>query len=363
VRVLSVVPARHVADARVSPPVDIPNGGDALLKEHAMSGEDAVPVPQRREHVFPIRYVVVAFAFTWTCWGLAALDERGLISLPVPLVLIGSLGPLVAALSVTARDGGRAALRALLGRVVRWRVSPIWYAVALLGPVVMYLAAMALHVLAGGRPPDLRALVHTLPAAAVATVYFFVVAGLGEEVGWRGYALPALQARYGALLSSTILGVLWASWHLPLFFTPSVGSYSVLPFPLYVAYMIPFTILVTWVFNSARGSVLIAMILHGTTNASGALLRAVPEYAVRPATTAEAAALTGRIYLLLTVAMAVAATVVVLVHGPRDLSHRPRQVLRAAGDGPPTARTSPLLKVEAGTAKAGPHRADDDRSR
>jgi membrane protease YdiL (CAAX protease family) len=328
-----------------------------------MSGEDAVPVPQRGEHAFPTTFVVVAFGFTWTCWWLAALDERGLISLPVPLVLLGSFGPLVAALSVTARDGGRAALRALLGRVVRWRVPPTWYAVALLGPVVMYLAAVVLHVLAGGRPPDVTALVRTLPAAAVATVYFVVVAGLGEEVGWRGYALPALQARYSALLSSTILGVLWALWHLPLFFTPSVGSYGVLPFPLYLAYMIPFTILVTWVFNSAYGSVLIAMILHGTINASGELLKAVPEYAVRPATVAEAAALTGRIYLLLTVAMAVAATVVVLVHGPRDLSRRPREVPEAAGDRPPADRTSRPLGVEPGAAKAGPHGADDDRSR
>jgi membrane protease YdiL (CAAX protease family) len=328
-----------------------------------MPGEDAVPVRQRRKQAFPITYVVVAFAFTWTCWWLAALDERGLIALPVPLVLIGSLGPLVAALSVTARDGGRAALHALLSRVVRWRVSPIWYAVALFGPVVMYLAAMALHVLAGGRAPDLPALVRTLPAAAVATVYFFVVAGLGEEVGWRGYALPALQARYGALLSSTILGVLWALWHLPLFFTPSVGSYSLLPFPLYLAYMIPFTILITWVFNSARGSVLIAMILHGTVNASSELLKAVPDYAVRPASITEAAALTGHIYLLLTVAMAVAATVVVLVYGPRDLSRRPRQVLKATGGRPRADGTSRPLTAEAATADAGPHRADDAWSR
>jgi hypothetical protein len=85
-------------------------------------------------------------------------------------VLIGSLGPLVGAVAVTARHGGRAALRALLGRVVRWRVSLVRYAVALLGPVVMYLAAMVLHVLAGGRPPDLPALVRTLPTVAVTAV-------------------------------------------------------------------------------------------------------------------------------------------------------------------------------------------------
>jgi hypothetical protein len=82
-----------------------------------MPGHDAVPIRRRREHAFPITYVVVAFAFTWTCWWPAALTARGLITLPLPLVLIGSRGPLVAALAVTALDGGRA-LRALLARVV-----------------------------------------------------------------------------------------------------------------------------------------------------------------------------------------------------------------------------------------------------
>jgi membrane protease YdiL (CAAX protease family) len=161
----------------------------------------------------------------------------------------------------------------------------------------------------------------------VAAVYFVVVAGLGEEVGWRGYALPALQARYGALLSSTILGGLWALWHLPLFFNPSVGSYSILPLPLFVAFAIPFAVLLTWVFNSTRGSVLIAAIIHGAMNASGGLVKAVPEFSFRPADAIEAAAEMGRLYLLLTAVLAVAAITVVLVRGPRDLAPRPRQIL------------------------------------
>ncbi len=180
-------------------------------------------VPARTAGAFPLKYIAVAFSFTWTFWWLAVLDERGLISLPIPVVLIGSFGPLVAAVAVTAQESGRAGLRTLLGRIVRWRVAPIWYGVALLGPVLIYLAAMALHVLLGGQPPDLSALIGALPLVMVLAVYFLIVAGLGEEVGWRGYALPKLQARCGALLSSVILGVMWASWHLPLFFNPRSG--------------------------------------------------------------------------------------------------------------------------------------------
>ena len=115
---------------------------------------------------------------------------------------------------------------------------------------------MALHALLGGQPLDSSVLVGSLPLMVVLSVYFLIIAGLGEEVGWRGYALPTLQARYGALLSSVILGATWTSWHLPLFFSPSVGSYNDLSFFVFVAFAVPLTILITWVFNDTAGSVL-----------------------------------------------------------------------------------------------------------
>jgi hypothetical protein len=127
--------------------------------------------------------------------------------------------------------------------------------------------------------------------------------------------------------------------------------------------MIPFTILITWVFNSARGSVLFATILPGTTNASDALLRAVPGVR-RPARHRRGGGGSHRAHLpAAAVAMAVAATVVVLVHGLRDLRRRPRGVPEVQGRRPPTGGTSQPLEVEAATAKAGPDRADDGLGR
>jgi membrane protease YdiL (CAAX protease family) len=277
---------------------------------------------------FPLKFVLVAFSFTWVFWWLAVLEARGLISaLPVPALFLGTFGPMVAAVAITAQEGGRAGLRSLLSRVVRWRVAPFWYGVALLGPIVLQLIAMALHVLLGGQPPDPLAMIGGLPTMLVLTVYMLIQVGIGEEIGWRGYALPKLQAAYSAFISSVILGVIWTLWHLPVFFNPSTG-YSITPFWVFLVFLLPVSILITWIFNSTGGSVLMVMILHAVLNASGTpLWRAIPEYSTMESTTT--AAITYN-YLLQAAVLWVAAVAVVLTYGARNLSHPPRQVLPAA---------------------------------
>jgi membrane protease YdiL (CAAX protease family) len=194
---------------------------------------------------------------------------------------------------------------------------------------VITLGAIALHVALGGQPPSLGLLIGALPTLLIFVVYMMIAVALGEEVGWRGYALPALQARYSALIASLILGMMWALWHLPVFFNPDT-FYSNLPFALWLAYIVPFAILITWVFNSAGGSVLMAMFFHAVLNASSELWKTIPEYSVKPATTAEAVAFNVHVNLMGAIVLWVAAVAVVLVYGPRNLSRRPRQVLEAA---------------------------------
>jgi uncharacterized protein len=282
--------------------------------------------PATTARAFPLVYFVLALAVTWVLWWLAVLDARGLISVPIPAQPLGAFGPLVAAVIVTAQESGRAGLRSLLGRILQWRVAPIWYGVAVLGPILLYLAALALEVVAlGGQPPSLGALIGVVPILVIITLYMVFFVALGEEVGWRGYALPALQARYGALVASVILGAMWALWHLPLFFNPDL-HYSNLPFVLQLAFQIAAAILFTWVFNFTGGSVLIAILMHAVLNASSRLWSAMPEYAVEPPTAAEAAAQTVHINVMVTIVVWVAAVVVVLVYGPRNLSRHPRQV-------------------------------------
>jgi uncharacterized protein len=294
--------------------------------------------PTTTARAFPLTYFTIAFAFTWIFWTLAALGARDVIPPPPGVLVIGTFGPLAAAVVVTGQESGRAGLRSLLGRILHWRVAPIWYGVVLLGPVLLMLAGLALEVVVlGAQPPSLGTVIGALPILVIITVYGMIFVTLGEEVGWRGYALPALQARYGALVSSVILGVLWAVWHLPAFFNPDT-HYSDLPFVLQLALQIPLAILFTWVFNSTGGSVLMAIVLHAVVNASTRLWNTLPEYSVEPPTAAEAAAQTVHINLMMTIMYWVAAVVVVLVYGPRNLSRHPRQVLSttSAESGEPT---------------------------
>jgi hypothetical protein len=185
---------------------------------------------------------------------------------------------------------------------------------------------MALQlVLFGGQPPSLLAMVEELPTVVVISVYMLIQVGIGEEIGWRGYALPKLQASYSALVSSLVLGVIWFLWHLPLFFTAGT-SYSNTPLWVFLVFLLPFSILISWVFNSTGGSVLMVMILHAVMNAStGPLWRTIPDGATTIGNT--------NIWLIQAGLLWAGVIVVVLVYGATNLSRKPKQTLPAATSG------------------------------
>jgi membrane protease YdiL (CAAX protease family) len=201
-----------------------------------------------------VAFFVLAYALSWWGWPLHAL---GLIPIP-----IASFGPFLAALVVLPITHGRAGVGTLLRRMVRWRVGPRWYAAAFLLPPTIAGAAAGLNVLLGAqaRPP---AALESWTGAATFFLLSLLIPGYGgawEEPGWRGYALPALQARRPSLGASLLLGVLVAGWHLPLFVTGD-GSWSEL------GSILGATVVLTWVFNGSGGSVLLTMLLHATNNA------------------------------------------------------------------------------------------------
>jgi membrane protease YdiL (CAAX protease family) len=201
-------------------------------------------------------FFALAYAFTWPVIPLVAVSP--LLGLP------GLFGPALAAIVTAAIVDGKPGLKDLLGRMVRWRVGARWYAIALGLPVVLTLAAAGTHLLLGA-PTPLR---FGTPSLLEPILFVLVV---GEELGWRGYALPRLLARRSALAASLILGVLWGVWHLPTFFVPGAPQYG-LPIPAFVLLTVAYSILFTWVYVHTRGSVLIATLFHGAINLSQGLL-------------------------------------------------------------------------------------------
>jgi membrane protease YdiL (CAAX protease family) len=200
-----------------------------------------------------ITFFVLAYALSWWPSILYALD--------LSLLPNAGFGPFLAALVVLAFTQGKSGIGGLLRRMVRWRVGLRWYAVALLLPVGIALAATSVNVLLGAQAPsaaDLGGWTGLFSTFAV----LLLVPGFGgawEEPGWRGFAVPRLQDGRSALFAGLILGVLIAAWHLPLMVVGQVHYAD-------IASIMGATLVLNWVFNSANGSVLIIMMMHAMNN-------------------------------------------------------------------------------------------------
>jgi uncharacterized protein len=210
-----------------------------------------------------VTFFILAFGLTWVVWVPRAAGA--------PLDTVGQAwtwAPAIAALLAAGFTGGRTAVSELGARLVRWRVGWQWYLVVILGPAVFSLVVAGVYVLLGGSwadaaPPAIRE--GPLLLLPLFLVILTLTDGLGEELAWRGFALPRLLSRHNALVASLILGVIWALWHLPLVWTEENAMYHQ---PVWVLLVdIPAkSILFTWVFLHTRGSVLLAILFHGATN-------------------------------------------------------------------------------------------------
>lgn len=166
----------------------------------------------------------------------------------------GNIWPSVVGIVLTGLFAGRAGLREIFDRLVRVRVPLVWYEVTLLlFPVVQLVAAAAPSLFGLGRI--------AFPGVGPLDVFGYLVwASLGEEFGWRGFALPRMQARQQALAASLLLGVIWGFWHLPL--KIAIGN-SVPIFLLFVVTgPLPNSVLMAWIYNNAKGSLFLMILIH-----------------------------------------------------------------------------------------------------
>ena len=223
-----------------------------------------------------ISFFVMAFAFSWIVWSPWYLSEEGVGLLPFPvsgqpwLPLGILLGPALSGFIMTGVTEGKAGVGRLLRRIVLWRVGLRWYLFAFIGvPLVMTLGTI---IVPGGLASSQFLGPGYVLTYLVTFIVVLLIAGpLGEEIGWRGFALPRMQSLHGPLVGSIILGLLWGLWHLPEFmvqsWADSSGGSSPLAIVKFCIFAIAATIILTWVFNNTKGSVLMAVLVHAAIDA------------------------------------------------------------------------------------------------
>jgi membrane protease YdiL (CAAX protease family) len=234
-----------------------------------------------------IAYFALAYALAWVLWLPFVLSQGGgvgLIPLTTPadasglaylIVFVGALGPALAAIIVSAASQGWTGVASLLRRMVLVKVGIRWYLVALLLPLVAYVLPL---LLLGGSALvssllSVQGAITLLLYLLLSIIGMVIATPLGEEPGWRGFALPRLQEQYGSLRGSLLLGLLWGLWHLPLFLTTWEKPYeSPLGLLLFLVQSISFTVVLTWLFNNTRGSIFLAMLCHSAYGSSGVFL-------------------------------------------------------------------------------------------
>jgi membrane protease YdiL (CAAX protease family) len=202
-------------------------------------------------------FFLLTFALTWTAWLSPAKFRAG-----SPIFLLGVFAPAIVSLALTAQAEGRSGVARLLARIGKWEVGARYYLFALLYMAATKLLAASIHRIVRGAWPafgDESVLV------MIGSLFVSTWVQAGEEIGWRGYALPRLARSLGPGAAAVLLGVIWALWHLPLFLIPGSGSDG-LSFPLYLSWVTAVSVALAWLYGKTGGSLLLTMLMHAAVN-------------------------------------------------------------------------------------------------
>ena len=219
-------------------------------------------------------FVALTYLVSWAAWfGAGALapgatDPHGFVW--STLIYIGTFAPSLVAIALTAHEKGTAGLSALFARLVKGEVRPRWFLFAFFYMFAIKLVVAAIY----------RATHDTWPAFGDEPIYLLIVATIfstmifvqaGEELGWRGYLLPRLATRLGYAWSSIVVGVVWASWHLPLFYIAGADKTGQ-SFPIWALSVTAVSVAIAWLYVNTGGSLLLTMLMHAAVNNMGAIV-------------------------------------------------------------------------------------------
>ena len=256
-----------------------------------------------------IAFVVLAFAWSWGLGFAASQIKAQSIPVSTAVLIVSGFGPSIAAFVIVGAFSGSLGLRRWLGVCLNRHIGWRWFALAFLTPPLVMMVALAIHILLGGAIPAPIAAAHIPLAIANFGLVLLVGGPLGEEFGWRGYAMSALLAQTTWRVASLLLGLVWALWHLPLFFMGGTAQ-SQMPIFVFMLNISAGSVLFGWLFVRTKGSVLPAILLHTSLNAWAGLLVIVPSTA------------TGRPYDIVTGLLVMIAAALLLIPdraGAKDL--------------------------------------------
>ncbi len=225
-----------------------------------------------------VAFTLITFLLSWTFWLPQVLFSQGYITVQNPLWGFGSFSPSIAGVIVIAIVSGKKGLKALWSRLLNWKIKLTWYAFVFIFPPLVIVIAFLIHRLSGGAIP----LLITTESLFLIIPTFFLVLLLGgplnEELGWRGFMLPQLLKSASSLHAALIVGVIWAIWHLPLFWI-SGASQEGIPVGAVLLQIIALSFIFTWLHNRTGGSLLIPLFFHAALNTSGVILPVLPAQA------------------------------------------------------------------------------------
>jgi uncharacterized protein len=221
-------------------------------------------------------YILITYAISWSIWGQQALAKLGMgessISMESPLMLVAVWGPSLAAIILTLITTGGKGLKELLGKLFAWKVPIQWYIFALGITPLLWFCAYGIDRLLGFNY-ELKQLAVINPAFLPFLIIFSLPNAAGEEIGWRGYMQQKLQTICTPLISGLIVGIVWASWHIPTWIAQGISvDQIVVLFP----HLISSGLLFAWLFNKTNKSLLLVTLFHASTTLTGYLLPQQP---------------------------------------------------------------------------------------
>lgn len=245
--------------------------------EISNSNSRSAPAPKSlqqwiRQHLL-FSYFFLAYAFSWIVFVPYVLAEKGILQGNyIPFYVMHVFGPAIAAIVITSFTAGKAGLQTFRQSIRDRRAPWQWYLFVLLGiPALVMLGIIVQPGALEGFKGFTISLLAGYPFYLFAT---FLGVGLGEEPGWRGFALPRMQKQYGPLSGTLLLGVLWSCWHLPDFLTASKGGGDgtglvtfLTNFPIFTLAVISLAVIMTWIYNHTKGSLFIAILAHASVDA------------------------------------------------------------------------------------------------